>query len=87
MRAICEVVAHTRDDGEEVRLYAGGVLVHTAHLYGEERGKYVVGQEYEIEGTSASAHAPEAAPEAPDDGDEEEDAASDDEDVEPPPGD
>ena len=55
IKAKCEVVAKMGDDGEEVRLYADGECVKTVHLHGKDRGKYVKGEEYDVEAPAPKA--------------------------------
>ena len=49
IKAKCEVVAKMGDGGEEVRLYADGACVKTVHLAAKDAGKYMQGEEYEVE--------------------------------------
>ena len=57
IKAKCEVVAKTGDGGEEVRLYADGACVKTVHLSAKEVGKYVEGEEYEVDVPAPKASA------------------------------
>lgn len=68
MKAKCHVVADQqvegRKVGEEVRFYAveGGAHVKTIHLEQADFGKYVEGQEYDVEPDDPEAHKPQEPP-------------------------
>ena len=49
MKAKCEVVARAKDGQQEARFYADGQHVKTVHLEPKDAGKYVEGQEYDVE--------------------------------------